>query len=185
MSERLLSFGEISGKHLFIDGTKIESRAGRYTFVWKKSVTNNLQKLMDKAVLLVADLEEQYDLHLAHNHRVSMKVLKKLRKKLYALKEQHDIVFVHGSGKRKTPLQRAIEALEKILSKLKEYTKKLHICGERGSYSKTDQDATFMRMKEDHMQNGQLKPAYNVQHGVDAEYICATAPFCVLGQKPW
>lgn len=171
MSEKLLSFGEISGKHLFIDGTKIESRAGRYTFVWKKSVTNNLQKVMDKAVLLVADLEKQYDLHLAHNHRMSMKVLKKLRKKLYALKEQHDIVFVHGSGKRKTPLQRAIEALEKILSKLKEYTKKLHICGERGSYSKTDQDATFMRMKEDHMQNGQLKPAYNVQHGVDAEYI--------------
>ena len=171
MSDQLLSHGEISGKHLFIDGTKIESRAGRYTFVWKKAVTKNLQKLMDKAVLLVAELEEQYDLHLAHEGRVSMKVLKKLRKNLYALKEQHDIVFVHGSGKRKKPLQRSIEALEKILSKLKEYTKKLYVCGERGSYAKTDQDATFMRMKEDHMRNGQLKPAYNVQHGVDAEYI--------------
>ena len=100
-----------------------------------------------------------------------MKVLKKLRKKLYAIKTEWDVVFVHGSGKRKTPLQRSIEALEKILSKFKEYTKKLHICGERGGYAKTDQDATFMRMKEDHMQNGQLKPAYNVQHGVDAEYI--------------
>lgn len=171
MSEQLLSLGEISGKHLFVDGTKIESRAGRYTFVWKKSVTKNLQKLIDKAVLLVADLEEQYDLHLAHNNKVSMKVLKKIRKKLYVLKNQQDIVFVHGSGKRKTPLQRSIEALEKILSKLKEYTNKLHVCGERGSYAKTDPDATFMRMKEDHMQNGQLKPAYNVQHGVDAAYI--------------
>ena len=171
MSEWLLSLGEISGKHLFIDGTKIESRAGRYTFVWKKAVSKNLQKRMDQALLLVAELEEQYDLHLADNHRVSMKVLKKLRKKLYALKEQQGIAFVHGSGRHKTPLQHSLEALEKILSKLKEYTKKLHVCGERSSYAKTDQDATFMRMKEDHMKNGQLEPAYNVQHGVDAEYI--------------
>ncbi len=42
---------------------------------------------------------------------------------------------------------------------------------ERNSYSKTDNDATFMRMKEDHMKNGQLKPAYNIQFGVDSEYI--------------
>lgn len=45
------------------------------------------------------------------------------------------------------------------------------MCGERNSYSKTDPDATFMRMKEDAMLNGQLKPAYNLQHGVDSEYI--------------
>lgn len=171
MEAWLLSLGEISGRHLFVDGTKIESCAGRYTFVWKNAVTKHLQKLMDKAVVLVADLEDQYDLHLAHNNTVSIRVLKKLRKKLYAIKEQQDIVFVHGSGKRKTPLQRSIETLENILSKFKDYTNKLHICGERGSYAKTDQDATFMRMKEDHMRNGQLKPAYNVQHGVDAEYI--------------
>lgn len=58
-----------------------------------------------------------------------------------------------------------------IIDKIKEYTKKLHICGERNSYSKTDPDATFMRMKEDAMLNGQLKPAYNIQHGIDSEYI--------------
>ena len=46
-----------------------------------------------------------------------------------------------------------------------------YACGERNSYSKTDPDATFMRMTEDHMLNGQLKPAYNLQHGVDLEYI--------------
>lgn len=43
--------------------------------------------------------------------------------------------------------------------------------GKRNSYSKTDHDATFMRMKEDAMKNGQLKPAYNIQFGVDSEYI--------------
>ena len=51
------------------------------------------------------------------------------------------------------------------------YTKKIYICGDRNSYSKTDPDATFMRMKEDAMKKGQLKPAYNLQHGVDSEYI--------------
>ena len=55
--------------------------------------------------------------------------------------------------------------------KFKEYNRKVYTCGNRNSYSKTDIDATFMRMKEDAMKNGQLKPAYNVQHGVDAEYI--------------
>ena len=63
------------------------------------------------------------------------------------------------------------EQLDEYLEKLKEYTKKLHTLGNRNSYSKTDPDATFMRMKEDAMRNGQLKPAYNIQHGVDSEYI--------------
>ena len=57
------------------------------------------------------------------------------------------------------------------MERLKKYIKNLYVCGERNSYSKTDPDATFMRMKEDAMFNGQLKPAYNVQHGVDSEYI--------------
>ncbi|WP_341472549.1 hypothetical protein [Clostridium thermarum] len=68
-------------------------------------------------------------------------------------------------------MQRSIEKLEEYLNKLKEYTEKIHICGERNSYSKTDKDATFMRLKEDAMKNGQLKPAYNLQHGVDSEFI--------------
>ena len=68
-------------------------------------------------------------------------------------------------------LQKSIELLEGYISTLKEYTKHLHICGEKNSYSKTDPDAAFMRLKEDAMMNGQLKPAYNLQHGVDAQYI--------------
>src|SRR3712207_9399006 len=67
--------------------------------------------------------------------------------------------------------KRSIEKLEEYLGKLREYTQKIYTCGKRNSYSKTDKDATFMRMKEDAMRNGQLKPGYNVQHGVDSEYI--------------
>ena len=83
--------------------------------------------------------------------------------------DKHGIA--HGTGRRKSQLQRSVETLEGYISKLKEYTRHLHICGERNSYSKTDPDATFMRLKEDAMLNGQLKPAYNLQHGVDAQYI--------------
>lgn len=93
------------------------------------------------------------------------------QEKLNGVKESEGIIFVKGIGKRKTPLQRSIETLESCIDKLKEYTAKLHICGDRNSYSKTDHDATFMRLKEDGMLNGQLKPAYNPQHAVDAQYI--------------
>ena len=171
VSKLLYSLGEISGKTVFIDGTKIESAANKYTFVWKKAVTKNQAKLFGKILSLVEECETLYGLHIIHHGKVSLHTLKRLRKKLYRIRREEGIVFVHGSGKRKTRLQKSIETLETYLDKLKEYNHKLHICGERNSYSKTDPDATFMRMKEDAMQNGQLKPAYNLQHGVDSEYI--------------
>ena len=171
MSEWLFLNGEISGYDLFIDGTKIESRANKYTFVWKKATTKNLAKLQAKIIALVEECEDLYGIRVVHDGKVSLHKMKTLRKKLYALKEEEGIIFVHGIGKRKSQLQKSIELLEEYTEKLKEYTKKLHVCGDRNSYSKTDPDATFMRMKEDAMLNGQLKPAYNLQHGVDSEYI--------------
>ena len=159
------------GETIFIDGTKIEACANKYTFVWKKAVTKNQAKLLIKIVDLIAECEQLYGIQIVYGDTVKMKHVKRLRKKLYALKQDENIVFVHGIGKRKTQLQKSIETLEEYLDRLKGYTKKLHICGKRNSYSKTDPDATFMRMKEDSMGNGQLKPAFNLQHGVDSEYI--------------
>lgn len=171
VSELLYSLGEISGKNIFIDGTKIESVANKYTFVWKKAVTKSQAKLLDKIAEFVGECETLYGLKIVYHNHVSLHTLKRLRKKLYRIKQEEGITFVHGIGRRKTQLQKSIETLERYIEKQKEYTKKLHLCGERNSYSKTDQDATFMRMKEDAMLNGQLKPAYNLQHGVDSEYI--------------
>ena len=167
----LLELGEISGKNIFIDGTKIESVANKYTFVWKKAVSKNMTKLTEKICVFCAECEELYGIKAVYNDRVSLHTLKRLKKKLHKLKDDEGIKFVHGIGKRKTPLQRSIETLEEYREKLKEYNHKLYICGTRNSYSKTDTDATFMRMKEDAMLNGQLKPAYNLQHGVDSEYV--------------
>lgn len=180
MSNTLFDLGEVSGETIFIDGTKIEANANKYTFVWKKAVTKNQAKLLIKLADFVAECEQMYDLKIVYGDTVKIKHVKKLRKKLYALKQSENVVFVHGIGKRKTPLQKSIEALEEYLSKLKEYNQKIHICGERNSYSKTDHDATFMRMKEDAMGNGQLKPAYNLQHGVDSEYIT----WLTIGPQP-
>ena len=171
VSKLLYSLGEISGKSIFIDGTKIESVANKYTFVWKKAVTKNQAKLFDKILVLVEECENLYGFRIAYNGKVSLHTLKRLRKKLCRIRQEEGIAFVHGTGRRKTRLQRSLETLETYIAKLKEYNKKLYVCGDRNSYSKTDPDATFMRMKEDAMLNGQLKPAYNLQHGVDSEYI--------------
>ena len=171
VSNTLFEMGELSGRHIFIDGTKIESAANRYTFVWKKAVTKNQAKMMSKITDLIAECEAMYGIKLVFQDSFSLHSLKRIRKKLYAVKNEENITFVHGIGKKKSSIQKSIELLEGYIDRLKEYTKKLHICGERNSYSKTDPDATFMRMKEDHMLNGQLKPAYNLQHGVDSEYI--------------
>ena len=169
--QSIFCMGEISGETIFIDGTKIEASANKYTFVWKKAVTKNQAKLLQKLADFVAECELLYDIKIVYGNTIKIKHVKKLRKKLYALKETENIVFVHGIGKRKTPLQKSIETLESYLNRLKKYNQQIHICAERNSYSKTDHDATFMRMKEDAMGNGQLKPAYNIQHGVDSEYI--------------
>ena len=116
----------------------IEANANKYTFVWKKAVTKNQAKLLIKLADFVAECEQLYDIKIVYGNVVKIKHLKRLRKKLYALKNAGNITFVHGIGKRKTPLQKSIETLEEALSKLKEYTQKIHICGEKNSYSKTD-----------------------------------------------
>ena len=98
------------------------------------------------------------------------KTLPKLKAYLRELKDGS--VFVHGSGHRKREAQRRWEKLDELFRRWEEYEKSLEIMGpSRNSYSKTDPDATFMRMKEDHMRNGQLKPAYNVQIAVNSEHI--------------
>ncbi len=169
--QQLLELEEISGETVFIDGTKIEANANRYTFVWKKAVTKNLARMLEQIPEFLQECEEQLGQKLLYSEEITIHTLKRIKKELEKVQQQEGIAFVFGSGKRKSPLQKMMEQLEEYLHRLKEYDEKLRICGDRNSYSKTDPDATFMRMKEDHMRNGQLKPAYNVQHSVDSEYI--------------
>ena len=171
MSEALYAMGELSGKSIFIDGTKIESVANKYTFVWKKAVTKSQAKLLEKIERFTAECEDLYGIRIVYNDKIDIGTLKRLRKELMKIGDEEGIVFVKGAGHRKSRLQKAVEELDEYMRRLSDYKEKLETLGTRNSYSKTDPDATFMRMKEDAMRNGQLKPAYNIQHGVDSEYI--------------
>lgn len=149
---------------LYIDGTKIESVANKYTFVWKKSVQKHQKKLIHK---IVQELNIPID-------STTGEVLKYLKKAFNHSKNEckkNHIKFVDGKGKRKTKLQKQYEIYKDWLNRLEVYQHHLKCMGERNSYSKTDIDATFMRMKDDHMRNGQLKPAYNIQYGSSCYFI--------------
>ncbi len=155
---QLEKMGEVDHQTVFIDGTKIESAAGRYTFCWRKSSEKQLAKIKAKALELgYANLESLHS---------------------YLETEKEKITFVSGNGHRKSMEQKHWEELNHIFQKWSTYEIDLEIMGEtRNSYSKTDKDATFMRMKEDHMRNGQLKPAYNLQIAVNSEYITGLGLF--------
>jgi Transposase and inactivated derivatives len=168
---KLAEVGELSKASVFIDGTKLEANANRYSFVWEKSTKKNEEKLQEKMKVDLPTLATGFGLRFYVGETIKAKDLKKLRKRLKALQAERGIAFVHGKGQRKTPLQRALEKVEDYLSRQKQYDDYNHSFGKRNSFSKTDRDATFMRMKEDPMKNGQLKPGYNVTLAVDAEYI--------------
>ena len=171
MGNLLEKLGAVSLHDIFIDGTKIESVANKYKFVWRKSVEKHPANLLAKLPAFFSQAETDFGIRIPHGDVIRMRHLKRLRRKLRRKISEDGIVFVHGSGKRKTQLQRTFEELESCIARLKAYGARLHDMKGRNSFAKTDKDATFMRMKEDAMRNGQLKPAYNVQYGSDSEFI--------------
>ena len=213
---RLEKEGLITLKQLYIDGTKIEANANRYTFVWRGTLNYHLAGLLDtidtlykkyNALLSEYGYGAKYDLGNAQmfiiegmdkvrsvieenrkrkltkhkkisNHTVieidncSPLEILKLQQNLLLIAEGEGIRFVNGKGQKKPQIQQLHEELETCGSRLMEYKSCFEIMGkDRNSYSKTDLEATFMRMKEDHMLNGQLKAAYNVQVAVENYFI--------------
>ena len=168
--EKLYEMGEVKYQNLFVDGTKIEANANKYTFVWKKAVEKNLVKLNKKIENTLPVICERYGL-------ANDASLEDCYNVLILQAQWISLTFAHGKGKHKTQLQRDIEELEGYIEKKKEYLVHLGRMRGRNSYSKTDVDATFMHMKEDYMRNGQLKPGYNIQIGVEGEYIVGIGAF--------
>ena len=171
-------FGQLNAdlNHAYIDGTKIEANANKYTWVWKKSCIKSRNNVFGKLSALLEDINA----YMALYQRAAFEVRQE-----YALEYVEYILgiflnasgmtvedFVHGKGKHKTAIQRLYEKVFDCFKKLKSYARKIEICGEdRNSYSKTDNDATFMRFKKDHMKNDQLLPGYNLQMVVCDEFI--------------
>ena len=176
MTRVLMDMGEVSftKSAVFIDGTKIESVGNRYKFVWKKSCEKNYRKLQAKMREKLPELVKAAGLRFYCGEEIQKKHLKKLRKKVVKAMKDQGISAVSGKGKHKTTLQRLLDQIDEWTERIRGYQKDIHICGNRNSYCKTDREATFMRMKEDHMRNGQLKPGYNVNVATASEYILGT-----------
>ena len=162
----LLGIGEISGENLFIDGTKLEANANRYSFVWKKAVSKNEQKLRAKLPGILENIYSAYKVKFPENTPVEDMV-----STLSTMMNKLGIEHVSGKGHHKSSYQKALEKLEEYRNKMAKYELYNSLFDGRNSFSKTDTDATFMHMKEDHMKNGQLKPGYNIQAAVEGEYI--------------
>jgi transposase len=151
----------------YIDGTKIESAANKYTFVWRGSVEKNKAKLEEKIKKVLGDIDQQIqqDNQEANQQEVPQKIDSNLLKQKLGEINQKLKESSKSTQKQLQKLQ------EEHLPRLEKYEQQLETLGDRNSFSKTDEDATFMRMKEDHMRNGQLKPAYNPQISTENQYI--------------
>lgn len=205
---------------LFLDGTKIEANANRYTFVWRGSINYHLVNLLTtidelfenfNKFIEVTDYNKRYNL--VSKELIVIEGADKVREIIKKNKERkinnkkkipnnrileidnfspidmlktatlikeisvsENIEFVYGKGKRKPKLQHLYEDFMEKGTRLLKYKENFEIMGtDRNSYSKTDLEATFMRMKDDHMMNGQLKPAYNLQFAVENYFIVHTS----------
>ena len=177
MVRRLEQAGELSKETVFIDGTKLEACANKYTFVWKKSVGKWEEKMLRKIQDAVELLNHEYMQGFSVDAETRTKDLQKISLFLEETCRTDGTVFVHGRGKRKSRNQRYLELFRRFLERQTVYDWHTASFQGRNNYSKTDPDATFMHMKDDHMRNAQLKPGYNVQIAVDSEYIVATDIF--------
>lgn len=162
-------------QHLYIDGSKFEANANKYTWVWKKATEKSRYRLYNKITLLFQEINEELaysGMKLNINTEYVPEYLREAADKYAEMWQLDETTFIHGRGHHKSVQQRHYEKLTEYAEKLEEYIEKIQICGEtRNSYSKTDHSATFMRIKTDYMGNDQLLPAYNVQIGVADEYI--------------
>lgn len=165
----LANEGLLTLKEVFTDGTKIESAAGRYTFVWGNAIKTNKKKMAEQLEAMwqyaqsIAD-DEDRDPTPPDFKQLDPEKINQTATKINAI--------LKGNHKASAKAKAKARYIEKHFpANLERYQAQEEILQSRGSYAKTDPDATFMRMKDDHMKNGQLKPGYNVQISTQSQYV--------------
>ena len=158
--------GFVSLKVQYIDGTKIESVANKYTFVWRGSVEKYDARLKAKTEALLRQIEQNHAIEDKENPVPEELTAEEVTKRVERIKEKVD---ADNLGKEERKALKQIET--DSVPRMNRYREQLETMGSRNSYSKTDPDATFMRMKEDAMLNGQLKPGYNIQISTENQFI--------------
>lgn len=160
--------GAVSLKEVVVDGTKIEANANRYTFVWGKAIKVSRERIERQLKELWRYVEQVYEDEEQRPNEPNFEAIDP-QAVARTIEEINEVL----KDKEIDPkVRQKLKYAEKNWpGKLAEYDEKEKILKGRNSYSKTDEDATFMRMKEDHMRNGQLKPGYNVQASTEKQYI--------------
>jgi transposase len=178
----------IDQEAIFIDGTKIEANANKFTFVWKKSVEKYHQGLIEKSNQLYNELLEKEilpEIECESEEELTLEELAQMAQKVNDVVSEYDQKIEESSdvserkalrSERKFPKQ-ARKLLNDYIVRKQKYQRDFEIFGTRNSYSKTDFDATFMRMKDDYMKNGQLKAGYNLQIATEGQYALAYSLF--------
>ncbi|MCC5889023.1 MAG: IS1182 family transposase [Alkalibacterium sp.] len=176
----------IEGQSLFIDGTKIEANANKYTFVWKKAVDRFYPKLKQKELdyynqeiaplidqAVERDTNQEFSKEeITELHHLLEEEIEKVEDKLTSTKEKEALSRLK---KKRRSLKKHRNRLKKdFIPREQKYENYYETFDDRNSFSKTDKDATFMRMKDDHMMNGQLKPGYNVQIATENQFVLHT-----------
>lgn len=158
--------GFVSLKVQYIDGTKIESVANKYTFVWRGSVEKYDARLKAKTEALLRQIEQSHAIENQENPAAEELTAEEVAERVGRIREKVD---ADNLSKEERKALKQIET--DAVPRMNRYKEQLETMGSRNSYSKTDPDATFMRMKEDAMLNGQLKPGYNVQISTENQFI--------------
>ncbi len=144
----LALMGELSKETVFIDGTKLEACANKYTFVWKKSVSKWEEKMFPKIEQLILLFNQEYMKDFAITKENRTEVLQQIFDFMDNYCKEYDVEFVCGKGKRKSIHQKYHELFRRFLDHQLLYDLHNSRFGDRNSYSKTDVDAAFMHMKE-------------------------------------
>jgi transposase len=164
----LVGAGLVSLSEIYVDGTKIEANANRYSFVWAKSVKRNEERIAAQLKELWEYTQKVAAEELADTSDESFAKVDPEMVKATVEKINKALADKPVDAKVKQKLNYAKKNWPKNLEKYQGYKETL---GKRNSFSKTDPDATFMRMKDDHMKNGQLKPGYNLQISTNNQFI--------------
>jgi transposase len=217
----LIEGGYVKLENYFVDGTKIEANASKYSFVWAKNTQRYKERVQAKVAEVLAEIERinaaedaeyggedlperggKQALDAAQLEKYIQELNQRLRQKTQgeaaaepptaqadreaqiepaqegeaALPAEQDEPKKRKSRPRhKSKAQQIADKIqtlsEECLPRLQKYEHQEALLGGRNSYAKTDPEATFMRMKDDHMRNGQLKAGYNIQIGSEDQFV--------------
>ena len=196
MIHQLIKEKHITMENYFLDGTKIEASANKYSFVWKKATTKFEAKLQEKIEETYQQIqtitnEEVHELFAQDETssltaeekltQIEKALVKKVEKETNGIQLEEDVQVRKEKRRELSPVKKLLKLVREDLGpRLVKYKQQNALFGDRNSYSKTDTDATFMRMKDDHMNNGQLKPGYNIQMATENQFIL----FYTIHQRP-